>query len=92
VTEEITPIQPGPFGRRRSFDGRNWPPGVDLIHDEYGRGWVWGSGHGIVTCRFEYRGSEIGRVKSVPQDDEALHPAHPLPLAWQPPQEDVPSE
>ena len=92
VTEEITPIQPGPFGRRRSFDGRNWPPGVDLIHDEYGRGWVWGSGRGIVTCRFEYRGSEIGRVKSVPQDDEALHPAHPLPLAWQPPQEDVPSE
>ncbi|MCK9898107.1 hypothetical protein MXD60_26575, partial [Frankia sp. AgB32] len=31
VTEEITPIQPGPFGRRRSFGGRNWPPGVDLI-------------------------------------------------------------
>ncbi|MGK2351291.1 DNA polymerase IV [Cutibacterium sp. V947] len=87
VSEGVPLIQPGPFGRRRSFDGRRWPPGADVVHDEYGRGWVWGSGHGVVTCRFEHRGSPIGRVRSIPEDDAALHPAHPLGLAWQPPEE-----
>ena len=87
VSEGVPLIQPGPFGRRRSFDGRRWPPGADVVHDEYGRGWVWGSGHGVVTCRFEHRGSPIGRVRSIPEDDAALHPAHPLGLAWQPPED-----
>ncbi|BDY02857.1 DNA polymerase IV [Cutibacterium avidum] len=91
VTEDVTPVQPGPFGRRRSFDGRRWPPGADVVHDEYGRGWVWGSGHGVVTCRFEFRGSPIGRVRSIPEDDAALHPAHPLGLAWQPEDRERPS-
>ena len=91
VSEGVPLIQPGPFGRRRSFDGRRWPPGADVVHDEYGRGWVWGSGHGVVTCRFEYRGSPIGRVRSIPEDDVALHPAHPLGLAWQPEDRERPS-
>ena len=28
-------------------------PGMDVVHDEHGRGWVWGSGRGVVTVRFE---------------------------------------
>lgn len=75
----------GPFGRRASFDegaARRWRPGADVAHDEWGRGWVWGSGHGVVTVRFEYRGSEIGRVRSFKTDDPQLHPAGPLPLDW----------
>ncbi|MDQ9081231.1 DNA polymerase IV, partial [Cutibacterium avidum] len=42
-------------------------------------------------CRFEFRGSPIGRVRSVPEDDAALHPAHPLSLAWQPEDRERPS-
>ena len=30
-----------------------WPPGADVVHAEHGRGWVWGSGSGRVTVRFE---------------------------------------
>ena len=32
-----------------------WRPGLDVAHDEHGRGWVWGSGLGRVTVRFETR-------------------------------------
>ncbi|WP_257477232.1 DNA polymerase IV [Acidipropionibacterium jensenii] len=74
----------GPFGRRSSMDDqtgtRRWRPGADVEHSRWGRGWVWGSGHGVVTVRFEYRGSPIGRVRSMPTDDPALSPAEPLPL------------
>ncbi|MGA8846136.1 MAG: DNA polymerase IV, partial [Nocardioides sp.] len=28
-----------------------WGPGQDVVHDEMGRGWVWGSGRGVVTVR-----------------------------------------
>lgn len=83
--EETGQVASGPFGRRHSFDegaGRRWRPGADVEHDEWGRGWVWGSGHGVVTVRFEYRGSEIGRVRSLRADDPKLAPGPPLPLAW----------
>ncbi len=32
---------------------RTWWPGMDVVHDELGRGWVWGAGRDIVTVRFE---------------------------------------
>lgn len=86
VTQEIGEVASGPFGRRRSFDGRRWYPGGDVVHEDLGRGWVWGSGHGVVTCRFEFRGSPVGRVRSFDADDAALRPAEPLPLAWVPPE------
>lgn len=81
---QVERITSGPFGRRRSFDDgtRRWFPGADVEHDEFGRGWVWGSGLGVVTCRFEFRGSPVGRVRSLRADDPALHPAEPLELAW----------
>src|SRR5262249_52413667 len=34
-------------------DRRTWVPGMDVVHETYGRGWVWGAGRGIVTVRFE---------------------------------------
>ena len=33
-------------------DQRTWVPGMDVVHEELGRGWVWGAGRGIVTVRF----------------------------------------
>jgi len=57
---------------------RTWFPGQDVVHEELGRGWVWGAGRGIVTVRFETAETPPGPVRSLPADDPALS-------AWQPP-------
>jgi DNA polymerase-4 len=49
-------------------------------HEEYGHGWVQGSGLGRVTVRFETPHSAPGRVRTFLVDDPALQPAEPLPL------------
>jgi len=61
---------PEPPTTRRST---TWPSGLDVVHDDLGRGWVWGSGRGVVTVRFETRESPAGPVRSFATDDPALH-------------------
>lgn len=51
---------------------KTYSPGQDVIHDEYGRGWVWGSGKGVVTVRFETATSPPGPVRSMAIDDPRL--------------------
>jgi DNA polymerase-4 len=58
-------------------DLRTWVPGMDVVHKELGRGWVWGAGRGIVTVRFETAQTPPGPVRSLPADDPAL-------TAWRP--------
>ena len=53
---------------------RTWAPGMDVVHVEHGRGWVWGSGRGVVTVRFETAESPAGPVRSFADDDPALSP------------------
>ena len=60
---------------------RTWPPGADVVHDEMGAGWVWGSGSGVVTVRFETADTPPGPVRSFRADDPALH-------RWEPPTEE----
>jgi DNA polymerase IV len=57
---------------------RSWAPGMDVEHDVHGRGWVWGSGLGRVTVRFETADTGPGPVRTLPADDPELRP-------WQPP-------
>ncbi len=54
---------------------RAWAPGTDVLHDELGAGWVWGSGRGVVTVRFETRETPAGPVRSFSVDDPLLHRA-----------------
>jgi DNA polymerase IV len=56
---------------------QDWPPGMDVEHDRHGRGWVWGSGLGRVTVRFETRETPPGPVRTFAYDDPALHGADP---------------
>ena len=49
-----------------------WRPGADVVHDDHGRGWVWGSGLGRVTVRFETRDTPPGPVRTFAVDDPAL--------------------
>ncbi len=59
---------------------RRWPAGHDVVHAEFGHGWVQGSGLGRVTVRFETPESEPGRVRTFRVDDPLLAVAEPLPL------------
>ncbi len=59
--------------------GHGYFPGADVIHDEHGRGWVWGLGRGLVTVRFETRDTPPGPVRTFPESDPALRPAPDLP-------------
>jgi DNA polymerase-4 len=52
--------------------GRRWAPGVDVWHTEHGPGWVWGSGRGRVTVRFETADTPPGPVKTFSTEDPAL--------------------
>ncbi|MDR1833126.1 MAG: DNA polymerase IV [Propionibacteriaceae bacterium] len=63
--------------RQADFERRPfaWYPGADVVHDEYGPGWVWGAGLGRVTVRFETAETPPGPVRTFAQDDPALHPA-----------------
>jgi DNA polymerase IV len=52
--------------------GRRWAPGMDVLHAAHGPGWVWGSGRGKVTVRFETAETGPGPVKTFSSDDPDL--------------------
>ncbi len=56
----------------RPRHGRGWMPGMDVQHAEFGPGWVWGSGLGRVTVRFETAETGPGPVRTLAADDVDL--------------------
>ena len=66
------PSQPAPPDTADVEVDRTWLPGTDVEHDDHGRGWVWGSGLGRVTVRFETRETPPGPVRTFSVDDPAL--------------------
>lgn len=67
VVEEIVPAIAVPEGPR-------WSPGQDVVHSSHGQGWVWGSGLGRVTVRFETAATGVGPVRTLASDDPELLP------------------
>jgi DNA polymerase IV len=63
--EEVVLPEPAPTVRHFS-------PGMDVVHADMGAGWVWGSGKGVVTVRFETAATGPGPVRSYAVDDPAL--------------------
>ncbi|WP_298886268.1 DNA polymerase IV [uncultured Serinicoccus sp.] len=64
----------------RAVPGRllsGWRTGQDVHHDQHGAGWVWGSGRGVVTVRFEGPRTGPGPVRTFADDDLALQQADP---------------
>src|SRR4029077_8482638 len=43
-----------------------WRVGDDVVHTEYGHGWIQGAGHGVMTVRFETRSTGPGPVHTFP--------------------------
>ncbi|HEU0214255.1 MAG TPA: DNA polymerase IV [Jiangellaceae bacterium] len=72
--------QGAPSEAPESADGevpapRRWVPGMDVAHAVHGPGWVWGSGRGRVTVRFETAETPPGPVRTFADDDTDLSPA-----------------
>lgn len=74
LADSSTDIEERVAGEVPDRRGHGWTPGADIVHDEFGDGWVWGSGHGVITVRFETAATGPGPVRSFPLDDPALHP------------------
>lgn len=55
-----------------------WRIGDDVAHRDLGHGWVQGAGHGVVTVRFETRGSGRGQARTFPAGTADLVRADPL--------------
>ncbi|WP_096439525.1 DNA polymerase IV [Mycobacterium shigaense] len=55
-----------------------WRVGDDVTHRELGHGWVQGAGHGVVTVRFETRGTGPGLARTFPVGTGDLDRANPL--------------
>lgn len=70
ATEEASPWRRG--------DAAGWRVGDDIAHREFGHGWVQGAGHGVVTVRFETRGSGPGQARTFPADTDDLTGANPV--------------
>lgn len=68
-TVVATPARPAEFS--------GWRPGDDIVHEEFGTGWVQGAGHGRVTVRFETRGSGPGVARTFGRDDPRLSRGKP---------------
>ena len=77
TTDEGTDDLPAPV-EVPTHRRQTWSPGMDVVHRDLGRGWVWGSGRGVVTVRFETAQTPPGPVRSYAVDDPDLG-------AWAPP-------
>lgn len=59
-------------------DAGGWRIGDDVRHPEFGHGWVQGAGHGVVSVRFETRGSGPGVMRTFRIDHPDLLKANPV--------------
>ena len=55
-----------------------WRVGDDVVHTEYGHGWIQGAGHGVMTVRFETRSSGPGPVHTFPDSTPEIDRANPV--------------
>ena len=58
-------------------DVSDWRVGDDVTHPMFGHGWVQGAGHGVVSVRFETRGSGPGAMRTFAIDAAELTNADP---------------
>jgi DNA polymerase IV len=66
---------------RWTEDSVTWRVGDDVRHHDLGHGWVQGAGHGVVTVRFETRGSGPGPARTFPSGatgSAEISPANPV--------------
>ncbi len=67
-----------PGGTPPAPPDNSWRVGDDVAHPRFGHGWVQGAGHGVVTVRFETRGTGPGRARTFAVDTGELGAADPV--------------
>lgn len=82
----VPPAPPKPVGASVDATG-GYRPGMDVVHEVHGRGWVWGAGRGVVTVRYETADTPPGPVRSFAVDDPQL-----TRWKWPAPEDDQPDE
>ncbi len=55
-----------------------WRVGDDVVHTEYGHGWIQGAGHGVMTVRFETRSTGPGPVRTFGDETPEIARANPV--------------
>src|SRR5258705_11415823 len=55
-----------------------WRVGHDVAPTQHGHGWSPGAGHGVVTARFETRGTGPGPARTFPDDTPDIGRANPV--------------
>ena len=55
-----------------------WRIGDDVVHTDYGHGWIQGAGHGVMTVRFETRSTGPGPARTIPDDSPGIERANPV--------------
>ena len=77
-------MEPEGMGSAGTHTTRRWHATQDVQHPDFGHGWIQGTGHGVVSVRFETRATGPGIARSFAADDEDLQPANPVDsLAWE---------
>lgn len=88
ITSHTDESELGPLNAR-STSAEMWRNTQDIVHSEYGHGWVQGTGSGVVSVRFETRSTGPGKTKTFAIDDPHLSAGNPLDsLDWELPDED----
>ena len=77
VAEELSDTGLPPTVTEATATAPAWRVGDDVAHTEYGHGWIQGAGHGVMTVRFETRGTGPGPVHTFPDDIPDDRPRQP---------------
>lgn len=78
VVEETSEPRLPPTLRDTAATAPAWRVGDDVSHPEHGHGWIQGAGHGVMTVRFETRGSGHGPVRTFSVDNPDIKRANPV--------------
>src|SRR5690348_12807476 len=69
MAEEVSNTRLPPTLTDATATAPAWRVGDDVSHTTYGHGWIQGAGHGVMTVRFETRGTGPGPVHTLPEHD-----------------------
>jgi DNA polymerase-4 len=78
MAEDVSDARLPPIATDTATVAPVWRVGDDVAHNAHGHGWVQGAGHGVMTVRFETRGTGPGPVRTLPSDDADVTRANPV--------------
>jgi DNA polymerase-4 len=78
VAEEVSNTQLPQTVSQLAATPPAWRVGDDVVHTEFGHGWIQGAGHGVMTVRFETRSTGPGPVHTFSDGTPGIDRANPV--------------